>query len=65
MGLLLKITRKLQLVLKPEAHMLSGASRMDHIIPTLQDFHWFTVVFHAQFEVVVITHKALYCCVQM
>lgn len=48
------MTQKLQLVQNVAPHTLTGINRSHYVTPILQ------VVFHAQFKVLVIIHKALY-----
>ena len=57
-GLLLKVTRKLQLIQNSAARLVTGSGRWDHITPVLRDLHWLPVRFRAQFKVLVLTFKA-------
>ena len=60
MGLPLKSVRKLQLVQRVAARLLTGASYKGHTTPLLKQLHWLPVRFQAQFKVLVMTYKALY-----
>ena len=59
-GLPLKSVRKLQLVQRAAARLLTGAGYREHTTPLLKQLHWLPVHFWAQFKVLVMTYRALY-----
>lgn len=55
----LKTTWKSHTLLKNAAPCLLARENMSRITSVLQQHHWLPVIFHAQFEVLVITYKAI------
>lgn len=60
-GLTLKTTQELQLVQNAAACLLTGTSRYQHVTLILQKSHWLLLVCGAQFQVLVITYRAMHC----
>lgn len=60
MGLPLKTVRKLQIVQTVAAHVVAGVYRFNLVGPLLWQLRWQPVHFQAQFEVLVLTLRALY-----
>uniref|UniRef100_A0A803SUT5 Reverse transcriptase domain-containing protein n=1 Tax=Anolis carolinensis TaxID=28377 RepID=A0A803SUT5_ANOCA len=58
-GLPLKTARKLQLVQRLAARLLTGANYRARSTPLFKELHWLPFTFRAQFKVQVITYKAL------
>uniref|UniRef100_A0A803SWN1 Reverse transcriptase domain-containing protein n=1 Tax=Anolis carolinensis TaxID=28377 RepID=A0A803SWN1_ANOCA len=58
-GLPLKTVRKLQLVQRSAARLLTGAAYRERSTPLFKQLHWLPIIFRAQFKVQVITYKAL------
>uniref|UniRef100_A0A803TBL4 Reverse transcriptase domain-containing protein n=1 Tax=Anolis carolinensis TaxID=28377 RepID=A0A803TBL4_ANOCA len=58
-GLPLKTVRKLQLVQRSAARLLTGAAYREWSTPLFKQLHWLPIIFRAQFKVQVITYKAL------
>ncbi|XP_067320958.1 uncharacterized protein [Anolis sagrei] len=58
-GLPLKTARKLQLVQRAAAMLLTGAGRREHTSPLLFQLHWLPICYRAQFKVLVLSYKAL------
>ncbi|XP_067320839.1 uncharacterized protein [Anolis sagrei] len=58
-GLPLKTARKLQLVQRAAAMLLTGAGRREHTTPLLSQLHWLPIRYRAQFKVLVLSYKAL------
>ncbi|KAF7251321.1 MAP3K7 C-terminal-like protein [Varanus komodoensis] len=59
MGLPLKTVQILQLVQNRAARLLTGTGHCSHITPVLCQLHWLPIEFRTQFEVLVMTYKAL------
>uniref|UniRef100_A0A803TKZ4 Reverse transcriptase domain-containing protein n=1 Tax=Anolis carolinensis TaxID=28377 RepID=A0A803TKZ4_ANOCA len=58
-GLPLKTARKLQLVQRSAARLLTGANYRTRSTPLFKELHWLPFIFRAQFKVQVVTYKAL------
>ncbi|XP_067316846.1 uncharacterized protein [Anolis sagrei] len=58
-GLPLKTARKLQLVQRAAAMLLTGAGRREHTTPLLSQLHWLPICYRAQFKVLMLSYKAL------
>ncbi|KAF7251301.1 hypothetical protein EYD10_03390, partial [Varanus komodoensis] len=58
-GLPLKTVQILQLVQNKAARLLMGTDRYSHITPVLYQLHWLPVGVQAQFNMLVLTYKAL------
>ncbi|XP_062830407.1 uncharacterized protein LOC134297289 [Anolis carolinensis] len=58
-GLPLKTARKLQLVQRAAARLLTGAAYREHTTPLLSQLHWLPICYRAQFKVLVLAYKAL------
>ncbi|KAF7249234.1 1-phosphatidylinositol 4,5-bisphosphate phosphodiesterase beta-1 [Varanus komodoensis] len=59
MGLSLKTVWILQMVQNRAARLLTGTGHYSHITPVLYQLHWLSIEVWAQFQVLVITYKAL------
>uniref|UniRef100_A0A803SZA6 Reverse transcriptase domain-containing protein n=1 Tax=Anolis carolinensis TaxID=28377 RepID=A0A803SZA6_ANOCA len=58
-GLPLKTARKLQLVQRAAARLITGAAYREHTTPLLRQLHWLPICYRAQFKVLVLAYKAL------
>lgn len=58
-GLPLAMAQKLQLVQSSVAYMLVGPRSRVHTTPIIRELRWLLITFHVQFEVLVLTCKAL------
>nr|XP_060618433.1 uncharacterized protein LOC132767443 [Anolis sagrei ordinatus] len=58
-GLPLKTARKLQLVQRAAAMVLTGAGRREHTTPLLYQLHWLPISYRTQFKVLALAFKAL------
>ncbi|XP_067323144.1 uncharacterized protein, partial [Anolis sagrei] len=58
-GLPLKTARKLQLVQRAAAMLLTGAGCREHTTPLLSQLHWLPICYRTQFKVLVLAYKAL------
>uniref|UniRef100_A0A803SSU4 Reverse transcriptase domain-containing protein n=2 Tax=Anolis carolinensis TaxID=28377 RepID=A0A803SSU4_ANOCA len=58
-GLPLKTARKLQLVQRAAARLITGAAYRERTTPLLSQLHWLPICYRAQFKVLVLTYKAL------
>uniref|UniRef100_A0A803TS28 Reverse transcriptase domain-containing protein n=1 Tax=Anolis carolinensis TaxID=28377 RepID=A0A803TS28_ANOCA len=58
-GLPSKTVRKLELVQRSAARLLTGAPYREHTTPLLKQLHWLPVSFWAQFKVLALAYKTL------
>uniref|UniRef100_A0A803SRC4 Reverse transcriptase domain-containing protein n=1 Tax=Anolis carolinensis TaxID=28377 RepID=A0A803SRC4_ANOCA len=58
-GLPLKTARKLQLVQRAAARLLTGANYRERSTPLFKELHWLPIIFRSQFKVQVLTYKTL------
>uniref|UniRef100_A0A803U0C0 Reverse transcriptase domain-containing protein n=1 Tax=Anolis carolinensis TaxID=28377 RepID=A0A803U0C0_ANOCA len=58
-GLPLKTARKLQLVQRSAARLITGASFRERSTPLFKELHWLPFIFRSQFKVQTIIYKAL------
>uniref|UniRef100_A0A803TAK2 Reverse transcriptase domain-containing protein n=1 Tax=Anolis carolinensis TaxID=28377 RepID=A0A803TAK2_ANOCA len=58
-GLPLKTARKLQLVQRTAARLITGAAYRERTTPLLSQLHWLPIGYRAQFKVLVLAYKAL------
>uniref|UniRef100_A0A803TFX4 Reverse transcriptase domain-containing protein n=1 Tax=Anolis carolinensis TaxID=28377 RepID=A0A803TFX4_ANOCA len=58
-GLPLKTSRKLQLVQRAAARLITGAAYRERTTPLLSQLHWLPICYRAQFKVLVLTYKAV------
>nr|XP_060615104.1 uncharacterized protein LOC132764950 [Anolis sagrei ordinatus] len=59
-GLPLKTARKLQMVQRSAARLLTGAALREHTTPLLSQLHWLPICYQAQFKVLALAYKALH-----
>ena len=59
MGLPVRLIRKLQMVQNAVARLLTGGRKYHHISPTLARLHWLPIRFRIDFNVLMLTYKAL------
>ncbi|XP_062832349.1 uncharacterized protein LOC134297776 [Anolis carolinensis] len=58
-GLPLKTVRKLQLVQREAARLITGAAFRERTTPLLRQLHWLPISYRAQFKVLALAYKAL------
>uniref|UniRef100_A0A803U1N2 Reverse transcriptase domain-containing protein n=1 Tax=Anolis carolinensis TaxID=28377 RepID=A0A803U1N2_ANOCA len=58
-GLPLKTVRKLQLVQREAARLITGAAYRECTTPLLRQLHWLPISYRAQFKVLALAYKAL------
>ncbi len=53
--------KKLQIVQKSAAIVLTRSRKYDHITPILQSLHWLPIKFRISYKIVLLAYKALNC----